>query len=70
MWSWVLEAIGMTGALLVGRKHWWSWSLLAVNSLLWAIYGFNTGQYGFCFAGLFYFPIYTRNLILWKKGKR
>ena len=66
MWSWILEGIGLVGALLVGRKLWWAWFLLAINSTLWAVYGFNTKQYGFCLAGFIYAPVYLRNLFKWR----
>jgi hypothetical protein len=67
MWSWILEGIGMTGALLAGRKLWWAWSLLLANAILWAVYGITSEQYGFAFASIFYGPIYARNMMKWRK---
>jgi hypothetical protein len=70
LWSWILEIIGMTGAFFVGRKHWQAWSILIINAILWVVYGVATHQYGFAAASLFYGPIYTRNLLKWRKSER
>ena len=69
LWSFVLEGFGLLGAFLVGRRLWWAWVFLAVNSSLWAVYGFESHQFGFCFAGLVYAPLYLRNSYRWKTGK-
>lgn len=70
LWSFVLEGFGLLGAFLVGRRLWWAWAFLAVNSALWAVYGWETDQLGFCFAGLVYAPVYLRNLYSWRKSDK
>lgn len=67
MWSWLLEGVGLTGALIVGRKHYFGWIVLLGNTILWAIYGIVSRQYGFVVASLFYAPVYARNLYRWYK---
>jgi hypothetical protein len=69
MWSWVLEGVGLLGATVIGRKHWWGWSILLTNTVLWAVYAVVSRQYGFMVASFFYAPIYTRNLIKWYKQR-
>ena len=65
-WSWVLEGIGLLGAFVVGRKRWWGWAILLVNTVLWGVYSIQSHQYGFIMASVFYAPLYTRNLIKWQ----
>lgn len=67
MWSWVLEGVGLTGALIAGRKHWVGWLVLLANTILWSVYGATTNQWGFVVASLFYAPVYARNLIRWRR---
>ena len=70
LWSWILEIIGMTGVLIAGKRIWWGWVILFTNSFLWVLYGIVSHQYGFCFASLFYGPIYARNAYGWRpRGK-
>ena len=69
MWSWILEGVGLTGALIVGRKHWYGWLILLGNAVLWTIYGYTSRQYGFCAASAFYAMVYGRNLIAWRKNQ-
>ena len=63
LWSFILEGVGLVGAFLVGRRLWWAWAFLAV-------YGWETDQLGFCFAGLVYAPVYLRNLYSWRKSDK
>jgi nicotinamide riboside transporter PnuC len=69
-WSWALEGIGLLGAFVVGRKRWWGWVILLVNTVLWGVYATESHQYGFMVASFFYAPLYARNLIKWLKEKR
>ena len=64
-WSWVLEGVGLLGATVIGRKHWWGWAILLINTFLWAAYAVVSNQYGFMVASFFYAPIYSRNLYTW-----
>ena len=64
-WSWVLEGIGIFGAIVIGRKKWWGWGFLLVNTVLWSVYAIVSKQYGFMVASFFYAPIYGRNLFKW-----
>lgn len=68
MWSWLLEGIGILGAVLAGRKFWWAWTILLGNTVLWGIYAIISSQYGFLLASFFYAPVYLRNAVHWKKG--
>ena len=70
MWSWILEGVGLLGATIIGRKHWWGWGILLINTVLWGIYAVVSHQYGFMVASFFYAPIYTRNLLKWHKQKK
>lgn len=65
LWSWVLEGVSFTGLALVGRKHWWAWLILLLNTVLWGWYGVVTAQWGFLVASCFYAPMYVRNLVRW-----
>lgn len=65
-WSFVLEALGLSGAYFVARKVWWSWLVLAANSVLWVIYGWTTGQWGFVLSSTAFFAIYLRNAWKWR----
>ena len=69
LWSWVLEGVGMTGAYFAGRKYYWAWVILFVNSFFWVAYGLVSHQYGFAFASIFYGPVYARNAYRWYKQK-
>lgn len=69
-WSWTLEGVGLFGAAIVGRKRWWGWAILLVNTVLWGVYAIESHQYGFMVASFFYAPLYARNLIKWLKEKR
>jgi nicotinamide riboside transporter PnuC len=64
-WSWVLEGVGIFGAIVIGRKKWWGWGFLLVNTFLWSVYAIVSKQYGFMVASFFYAPIYARNLLKW-----
>lgn len=64
-WSWTLEAVGLTGAGIVGMKRWWGWAILFGNAILWAVYGIRSKQYGFATASLFYGPLYAHNTLRW-----
>jgi hypothetical protein len=70
MWSFALEAIGLIGATLAGRKLWQGWLVLLANAVLWTIYGFTSKQYGFCFASIFYAFVYSRNLTKWRNAPK
>jgi hypothetical protein len=65
MWSWVLEAIGVIAAIVVGRHHWWGWLIMVFNSALWSIYGFTTKQYGFVASSFVFGITYLRNAYTW-----
>jgi membrane protein implicated in regulation of membrane protease activity len=65
-WSFVLEALGLSGAYFVARKVWWSWLVLAANSVLWVIYGWTTSQWGFVLSSTAFFAIYLRNAHKWR----
>jgi len=69
-WSWVLEGVGLFGALVVGRKLYWGWCILLVNTILWGVYSIESHQYGFIMASFFYAPLYSLNLIKWFKGHK
>ena len=63
----MLEGLGLCGAYLVARKLWWSWLVLAVNSVLWVIYGWITSQWGFVLSSTAFFGIYLRNARKWRQ---
>mgnify|MGYP006266770033 CR=1 FL=1 len=65
-WSFILEGLGLCGAYFVARKVWWSWLVLATNSVLWVIYGTTTRQWGFVISSTMFFAIYLRNARKWK----
>lgn len=65
-WSFVLEALGLCGAYFVAQKVWWSWLVLAMNSVLWVIYGWTTDQWGFVMSSTAFFAIYLRNARKWR----
>ena len=67
MWSWVLEGIGLIGAITIGRKYWAGWVILFGNAILWTTYGWVSKQYGFCVASIPYAAIYARNAVRWSK---
>lgn len=69
MWSWVLEGVGLTGALIVGRKHFYGWAILLGNTVLWSVYGITKHEYGFVVASFAYAPVYARNLIRWYQAR-
>jgi hypothetical protein len=69
MWSWILEFVGLTGAYFIGRKYYWGWAILIVNTILWGVYSVASHQYGFLVASFFYAPVYSRNLLRWYKQK-
>ena len=69
-WSWVLEGVGLLGAFVVGRKLYWGWAILLVNTVLWGVYAIESRQYGFIMASFFYAPLYSRNLIKWFKERK
>ena len=70
MWSWVLEAIGILGALLAGRKLWQGWLVLLCNAGLWATYGVTSKQYGFTAFAFIYAGVYLRNLTKWRNAPK
>jgi membrane protein implicated in regulation of membrane protease activity len=65
-WSFVLEGLGLCGAYFVAQKVWWSWLVLATNSVLWVIYGWTTGQWGFVLSSTAFCAIYLRNAQKWR----
>jgi hypothetical protein len=69
VWSFILEGIGITGALIAGRRHWFAWIILLVNTALWGAYAVVTDQYGFLVASFFYAPVYGRNAWKWYHGE-
>jgi len=69
VWSFVLEGVGLAGAFVIGRKHWWGWLILLCNTVIWAVYGIRSHQYGFAIASAFYAPVYARNLWKWRRKK-
>ena len=66
LWSWVLSAIGVTGLLLVGRRHWWAWGITALNEVLWIVYAVVTRQFGFIFGALAYISVHAHNARRWR----
>lgn len=68
LWSWVLSCIGVTGLLLVGRKHWWAWCITALNEVLWIVYALVTRQYGFIFGAIAYISVHAHNARKWREG--
>jgi hypothetical protein len=51
MWSYILEALGMSGSFLIARKNRWGWVVGFINNICWSFYGYYTKQYGFVVAG-------------------
>ena len=69
LWSFILEAVGLLGAFIAGRKCWQGWAILLCNVGLWTTYGIQSRQYGFVVASLAYAVVYTNNLLKWRKGR-
>jgi hypothetical protein len=68
-WSWLLEGVGLLGATIVGRKRWYGWLVLLINTFIWSVYAIESRQYGFMVASFFYAPLYARNLIKWLRDR-
>ena len=65
--SWVLMIGNLTAMILVGRKLWWAWVLGFFTEVLWSVYGYITGQYGFLVLAPVFATIYIVNAYKWKK---
>lgn len=65
IWSWTLCIVGTVGLFMAGRKYWWAWLILLFNELLWIVYGWTTGQYGFILAAILYGVAYVHNMTRW-----
>lgn len=66
-WSWGLCLLGSAGLVVVGRKYWWGWLVLLANEILWVVYGWMTGQYGFILAAIIYGAVYLHNINHWRR---
>jgi nicotinamide riboside transporter PnuC len=53
--------------LLIGKRYWEGWVLVAVNSAVVCVIGFKTAQLGFIPANLFCIVLYWFNLRTWRK---
>jgi hypothetical protein len=68
-WSWILTAVGVTGAYLAGQKNPWGWFLGLAIQPVWIVYALVTEQYGFVVSALAYGLMYAKNFIWWMREK-
>lgn len=52
--------------MLVGRRMWQGWLVAGLNSVIIAMIGLRTAQWGFVPANLFCLAIYAYNLRRWR----
>lgn len=65
--SWVLGILSVFGMWKLGSYKLWAWVYLGILEVLWAAYGFFTGQYGFILIAIGYVTIYMLNYKRWKQ---
>ena len=64
--SWVLASLSIIGVYFVGSYKVWAWAYLFFLEILWAAYGYFTGQFGFILGAIGYMVIYMINYKKWK----
>jgi nicotinamide riboside transporter PnuC len=57
----------IASTILVGRRCWEGWALVALNSIIICVIGFRTQQLGFIPANLFCIVVSAINLRAWRK---
>lgn len=67
LWSWVLTAIGLTGAWLVGRKRRAGFLVGVGNQVTWIAYALSTSQFGFLPASVLWAAVYFNNWRRWRR---
>jgi hypothetical protein len=56
----------VASTVMVGRRLWQGWILAALNSIVFCMIGFHTGQWGFIPANIFCLLIYSYNIHKWR----
>lgn len=67
---WVLSFVGIVGFVLTGRLVWWGWWVNVGCQLLWFLFAFYTGLWGFFIGAVFYTIVFLDNAIGWTKRHR
>ena len=66
-WSWALSLLGAWNLYLAGKKDWRAWLVVLFAEIIWLVYTFITGQYGFLVGVAIYSVLATRNLLIWRR---
>lgn len=69
LWSWCLDAGGLTSTYIVGKKRWWGWVVWQGVNALWVVYAFTTSQWGFLPGCAIYAVLNWRNMVSWRRGE-
>lgn len=69
-WNYIVTAVGLVGFYLAGKKVWWCWYVNIFNQVLWFVYGWTTGQWGFVLGTVFYTVVFCRNAVVWTKERK
>lgn len=65
---WVMSFFSITALWLAGRKYKYTWYFYIFAELIWTIWIFAAGQWGFLPMNLFTIAICLRNQFIWKKS--
>jgi len=57
----------VASTVMVGKRLWQGWILAALNSIVFCVIGFHTGQWGFIPANIFCLLIYSYNIHQWRE---
>jgi hypothetical protein len=57
----------VASTVMVGKRLWQGWILAALNSIVFCVIGFHTGQWGFIPANIFCLLIYSYNIHKWRE---
>lgn len=69
IFPYVLVLVGIVGFELAGRRIWWAWHVNIANQILWFIFAWITGYWGFFIGAFFYTYQFIRNAYKWTKDR-
>jgi hypothetical protein len=72
-WTWILfvmEIIGVSGMVFIGRHYWWGWLIVLLHSIPWFIYSISHNKPGFIAMSAMWWTVNAYNMIKWNRRMR
>jgi hypothetical protein len=69
-WTWLLfimEIVGVSGMIFIGRHHWWGWLIVLLHSIPWFIYSITHDKPGFIAMSAMWWTVNAYNMVKWNR---